>query len=325
MSQRKANVRQLVHTPADMASAHLEWARAIQADPGIQFGVSAIDQHVIPMRPGNLVCVLGRPGHGKTSLMAYLANVEAKRIEQRGAKGEAVIYVTWEQAAEELDAFFQSGGDYSISDVSWGRVDLDTLMKKAVGRASIPIWIIGHGIGRAGQAAPRMTTEVILSAVESMEEDYGVRPTLALFDYMQLIPSKSYRDRVQQVTEVPILVKELALRLGVPAVVGVQARREVDDRRDKIPELRDAQWASSIEQTADKVFSLWRPAQTERIGDIVRLGERQLEVNERLFILRMLKQRGDAGRHTWALHFSMKYLQLYDLEIHQVVAPELEF
>jgi len=52
-----------------VADEYLQWAEVIQSDPGIQFGISCIDKLVIPMRPGDLVSIIARPGHGKTSLM----------------------------------------------------------------------------------------------------------------------------------------------------------------------------------------------------------------------------------------------------------------
>jgi replicative DNA helicase len=308
--------RNLVHTPAELGAEYLAWAEKIQRDPGIKFGVAAIDKVVIPMRAGELISVIARPGHGKTSLLAYFTRIEAQRIRARGMeKEEAAVYVTWEQSAEELEAFFQADGKHSVSDIAWGRVDLDVIKHSAVKRASVPIWVIGHGIGRAGQRMPRMTPEIVLDAIGSMEADFGVRPTLMLFDYMQLVPIPGMNDRVQRVTEVPIRVKELALRIGCPAVVGVQARREVDDRNVKIPEMRDAQWASSIEQTSDKVFGLWRPCQTEVGGGLVQIeGAGEYVVNERLLIVRMLKQRGDKGRHTWGMYFAPEYLKLAEME-----------
>ena len=99
--------------------------------------------------------------------------------------------------------------------------------------------------------------------------------------------------------------------------MGVQARRDVDDREEKLPELRDAQWASSIEQTSDKVFSLWRPASTEGLGTFVEVGEKICVVTENLLLMRMLKQRGDRGRYTWAMYFDPAYLKLAELELEQ--------
>jgi len=316
--------RVLVHTPAELATEYVAWAERLKEDPGISFGVPAIDERVIPMRAGDLVSIIGRPGHGKSSLLAYFAREQAKKLEAAGeAETRAVVYVTWEQSAEELEAFFQANEEYSVTDIMWGRADLDVVRANSVKRGNVPIWIIGHGIGRAGQKAPRMTPDVVLGAIETMENDFGVQPSLLLFDYMQLIPVTHARDRVQQVTEVPHLIKELALRVGAPAIVGVQAGRDVDDRVSKIPELRHAQWASSIEQTSDKVFALWRPWQTEPPDSApVELEGKSYVVNEQLLIIRMLKQRGDSGRWTWAMYFHPAYLKLAELEIRNATAPD---
>lgn len=238
--------RALVHTPAEVGKAYLAWAERLHDDPGIAWGVPSIDKKVIPMRAGELIAILSRPGHGKTSLLARLARLEAERIRNKYESPpypEAVVYCTWEQSAEELNAMFQASKEYTISDIAWGRAPLDEIRKQSLQRASIPIWVIGHGIGRAHHKAPRLTPDTVLEAIESMEQDFEVKPTLMLFDYLQLIPSRNYNDRVQQVTEMPIRIKELALRIGCPAFCGVQAARRVDDRDDKIPEMRDAQWA----------------------------------------------------------------------------------
>lgn len=308
--------RRLIHTPAEMMTSFMDYAERAKADPGIPFGVRGVDSKMIPMRPGQLICILGRPGDGKTSILAYLAKQEADRILARGMETEeAVVYVTWEQAAEELTAFFLAGDKYSVSDVAWGRVKLDILRKQVVKGARTPIWIIGHGISRAGEKVPRMTPDVVLQAIESMRDDFGVRPTLMLFDYLQLIPIPNARERVQQVTEAPIRIKEVALRVGAPAVAGVQASRDVDSRAEKLAEIRDAQWASSIEQTADKIFSLWRPARTEPPGNYIETESgQQLEVTETLLLIRMLKQRMDRARFTWKMHFDPAYLKLAELE-----------
>ena len=312
------NFRILVHTPAELATEYVAWAEHICNDPGITFGVPAIDRVMIPMRAGDLVSIIARPGHGKSSLLAYLARTQAKRIVARGTtETEAVVYVTWEQSAEELEAFFQSDGQYSVSDLAWGRAPMEFVYQQAVRRGTLPVWTIGHGIGRIGAKMPRMTPEAVLGAIETMQADFGVKPTLMLFDYMQLIPIVGLSDRFQRVAEVPIRVKELALRIGCPAVVGVQASRDVDERQCKIPEMRDAQLASTIEQTSDKAFGLWRPILTEPPNCTLSIEgqSRVYTVNERLFFIRMLKQRGDRGRYTWAMHFAPEYLRLAEIEL----------
>jgi replicative DNA helicase len=316
------SVQHLVHTPAELAMESVQYAERIQEHPGVKFGIQAIDESVIPMRPGDLVTLIARPGHCKTSLMALMAQNEAKNIVSRGTtETEAVVYVTWEQSAEELDTIMQTDGSYSISDVAWGRVNLKSVRAKSVHRARLPIWIIGHGIGRStaasgkGIAPPRMTPDVVLSALLYMKRDFGKAPSLMLFDYLQLIPVHNVMNKVQQVSEMPNRIKELALRVGCPAVCGVQAKREVDNTPEKIPTMSDGQWASAIEQTSDKTFSLMRPIRYFAHDHIHRVDEMDMRVTEELFIIRLLKQRGEAGRRTFLMNFQPQYLRMSQQEI----------
>lgn len=319
MMSNHSNARHLVHTPAEMQAGYLEWAKRAKSDLGVPFGIPCIDEKMIPMKPGDVTAILGRPGDGKTSVLAYLAKNEERRIEKRGMVGrECVVFVTWEQSAEELTAFFQAGKKYSVSDVAWGRVDEEDITRDVVKGGLGSIWVIGHGISRAGVKVPRMTPDVVLAAIESLQEDFdGIRPTLLLFDYLQLIPIPRAARRVDQVTEAPIRIKEVALRVGVPAVVAVQASRDVDNRSVKLAEQNDAQWASSIEQTCDKMFSLWRPARTqELLGQPVEMEDgKRYDVTSTLMLIRMIKQRFEQGRFTWSLFFDPAYMKFAELEL----------
>ena len=315
MARQQFDARVLVHTPAEMMTEMVQWAEDIQRDPGVQFGIPAIDKVVVPMRPGNLTCVLARPGHAKTSLLVYLARLEAQRILERGTEDhEIVVYTTWEQTSEELTTMLMTDKSVTYSDVVWGRADVEEIKRRAVKGARNPIWIIGHGISRAGLNMPRMSPDLVLSAIETIEQDHGRKPTLLLFDYLQLIPTRVAKERVQQVTEMPILLKELSNRIGVPAAAAVQASRDVDTRKIQIPEMSDAQWASSIEQTADKVFGLWRPIKSFEETDTVEVGNKTYPVTENLLVIRLLKQRGERGRHTWAMYFDPELMHLAELE-----------
>jgi len=68
-TDRKAIFRAYVHTPAELATAHRQHYEHIKKYPGITFGVKAIDDKVIPARPGDVVAFCGRPGAGKTAML----------------------------------------------------------------------------------------------------------------------------------------------------------------------------------------------------------------------------------------------------------------
>jgi replicative DNA helicase len=306
--------RDFVHKPDDLATEYAAWARDMQAAHTITWGVPSLDEKILPFRPGNEIAFLARPGNLKTSLLVWFAITEAQRIISKLAEDEIVVYVTYEQTSEELTAILQSRmTPFSVADIVRGRVDVEQVMPYAIEQVMLPIWIIGHGLSRNNSQMPRMTPEVVYRAIETIYQDYGKKIVLLCFDYMQLIPVQNAADRVAQVTEVPIRIKELAMRVGCPALMAVQAGREVDNYGAKIPQMRDAQWASSIEQTCDAVFGLWRPWQTEKPGSVMDIGETSITVTENLFVMRMLKQRFESGRWTWALSFDPGKLELSEL------------
>lgn len=308
--------RFFLHSPADATQSYVTWAEGLAGVPGIRFGC-VLDKFIIPLHPGDLMAVVARPGHGKSSFMAYMAKREADAIVKRGKLGkEAVVYVSWEQPVEEIEAFFQSGDAYTSSDMAWGRVPLDTIKKRSIKRINLPIWTIGHSLRHANVKKPRMTVDVVYQAIEAMHAEYGITPTLVCLDYLQIVKTDSGGDRLTQVTDATFAAKELAMRVGVPIIAGVQARRSVDDQRDPLPGMADAQWSSAIEQTADKQISLWRPSKTHLSDEHpqIEIGGVNYANNEELFAIKLLKQRFERGFGVWAVRFRPHTLELFDYE-----------
>jgi len=111
-----------LHPPAESTTRYVQWYEKLLNTPGIDYGC-VMDKRVIPLHRGDVMAVLARPGHGKSSFMAYMAKREANKIiDRKTEKDECVIYVSWEQPIEELEAFFQSGANYNSTDLAWGRV-----------------------------------------------------------------------------------------------------------------------------------------------------------------------------------------------------------
>ena len=299
------NVQSLIHTPADMMTDYVNWYEGVLANPGVSFGVPGLDDVLTPMRPGNFIPILARSSHLKTTTAAILAKAEANRIKQRNAQDrEIVMFVTWEQSAEEITNLLLADGDYSATDVAWGRVPLETVQAKAIKGVHTPIWVIGNGIAPQAKDTPRMYPETVFQIIEQVEKDYNRRPTLVIFDYLQLIPVMQGQSRTEQVMEATMRIKEVALRARVPAVAAVQARQEVDDRENKFPTMRDAGWSKAIVDTADKAISIWYPCRTHEPGDLVTVtidGKNQtFVVDDELVFFRILKQRFAPGFGTFA-------------------------
>lgn len=313
---KREQLRELVHAPADLAQEQVQWAERILNTPGIPFGVPCVDEVMNPMHPGDLVVICGRPGHGKTSLMATLARAEARRIVARGTQEtEAVFYITWEQVTEEINLLLDANEQFSASDIMRGKVDLETVRAQAVKRVNLPIWVIGDSISRTSVRSLRMFPDIVFEAIQLAVEEHGRKPSLLLFDYIQIIPARDATDKIMQVTLASNMSKELAKRIGCPAVVGVQAGRQVDAKDFKIPVMADAQWSSAIEQDTDKFFGLWRPILTDKEKPPIPIGAKQYPITENLLVVQMSKQRFGPSGFTWGMHFGPAQLKLCELEL----------
>ena len=319
-SSQPSRLRNMLLSPAEASSAYVAYAQKIRDWPGVCWGVQSLDKAIIPMRPGDVVGIIARPGHGKSTLMAYLARKTAKDIVTRGATDkECVVYCTFEQSCEEIETFFEIEGDtYSASDLAWGRVDIDAMMRGAIKRLTLPVWMMGKSMIRRGRI-PRMTVDNVYRALETMEADHGIKPSLIILDYIQIIPIDKPAERTAQVGDAINRAKtDLAMNVGCPIVFGVQARRDVDSRSSKIPTSADCQWASEIEQAADKLLGIWRPCLTEDVLS-VQVNRAEHVVTPQLLVAKLLKQRGEQAGQTFALHFAPQWVRLADIELRGMI------
>jgi replicative DNA helicase len=271
---------------------------------------------MLPLHPGDLMAVVARPGHGKTSWMAYMTRKTARDLVKRGDNDKVAVYVTWEQTVEEIESYFQSAGNYSSTDMAWGKLPMKTIKQTAVKRAGLPIWVFGKSKRHEGIKRPEMSMDYVYAAIESMQEDYGKKPVLLCLDYVQIMPMDKRREKTGQVDEAIRAAKELAINVGLPIIIGVQAGRQVDGYKNEIPTMSDAQWSSSIEQVADKQIGIWRPIKSrdESESPTIKIGGIDYNNDEDLFVVRLLKQRFAVGYGAWAVRFKPQTLELYDYE-----------
>lgn len=300
-----------LHTPAKSTSNYVKWVEWLQTAPKIDYGC-ILDKYVIPLHPGDLMSVVSRPGHGKSSFMAYMTRRAARKIVEQGDTKKCTIYVSWEQSVEEIEAFFQSGQNYSSTDLAWGRVPIDTVKEHSIKRINLPVWMIGYSINDAGRSKPPLTVDMVYDTIRAIRYEYDYEPVLACLDYIQKIPVTGKKSRTEEVTEAVFEAKRLAVDIGVPIIAGVQASREADKRNSGPPLMSDAQWASAIEQEADKQISLLRPAKVMEEGEMIEVGSTEYQVTKELMIIKLLKQRFDSGTGVWAVRFEPQTLKMSD-------------
>lgn len=198
-------------------------------------------------------------------------------------------------------------------------------------RLDMPIFTMGHSLEKSKMRLPPLTPEVMFEAVRSINKDYDREVVLACVDYIQIVPmSGLFRSRKERVDEALIEMKQVAIATGLPFGIGVQAGRQVDKRKNKMPTPADCQDTSKIEQTVDKLYGLWRTWLTENPDYTFKTvdadgKETRFPNSPELLIIGMMKQRMDQGRFTWVTQFTPQELKLAEIELHQEEPPRLGF
>jgi replicative DNA helicase len=99
----------------------------------------------------------------------------------------------------------------------------------------------------------------IASQCHQIKRKHGL--SLVMIDYLQLVqPDDKRAPRAQQVGLLSRGFKALSKTLGVPVILLSQLNRECEKRNEKKPTLSDLRDSGEIEQDADVVTFIYRPA-----------------------------------------------------------------
>jgi replicative DNA helicase len=92
-----------------------------------------------------------------------------------------------------------------------------------------------------------------------MKSEHGL--DLIVIDYLQLMRGRANLDnRQQEISEISRSLKALAKELNVPVVALSQLSRAIETRGDNTPRLSDLRESGALEQDADVIMFLHRPA-----------------------------------------------------------------
>lgn len=233
------------------------WANP-EANAGWSTGLVDLDRMIKALQPGRLYCIAGRPGMGKSILLADIARATA--IHQKVPTQFFELEMSDEELgfrllAAESGMALDTVEKGSFTDQEWQRVEA--------------------AAERINEAPIEMndTSELSMSQMEAhvhnRRRTHGVR--VVLLDYLQLVePDRSIQQRQEQVSAMSRRLKLLARREDVAVVFAAQLNRGPEARQDKRPQLSDLRESGSLEQDADVVILVHRPEaydQTDRPGE----------------------------------------------------------
>jgi replicative DNA helicase len=213
---------------------------------GLQTGIRDFDQVTGGLRGGQLTIVAGRPAMGKSALMLNMADNMSRR-------GVPVVYFSLEMPANELAArVVLSRAETNTEIIRNGFLTASMksrIMDAATQFSSEPLYVDDRG---------GLTLLDIRGRARLAVRRWGVK---AIFvDYLQLVSHSGAQSRENEVGFVSRGLKAMSMELGIPVVAAAQVNRQAENRSDNRPKLSDLRESGSIEQDADIVALVHRPA-----------------------------------------------------------------
>lgn len=214
---------------------------------GLTTGFTDLNKQLNGFQPTELVILAARPSMGKTALVCNIA-------ESAAATGTAVLMFSLEQSklelAERLLCIKAKLNGHRLRAGELDEVELDKLKEAAGELSQMPIFI---------DDAPGRTMAQMAAICRRLKRRDNLG--LIIIDYLQLIePEDKKAPREQQIALISRRLKFLAKEIEAPVVALAQLNRGVELREDKRPRLADLRESGSIEQDADVVMFLHRPA-----------------------------------------------------------------
>jgi replicative DNA helicase len=279
-----------------------------------------MDQKFLPLLPGELCTIVGRPGAGKSAVMMHWARQRSKYLAVNQVVDRVVVYITYEAHVEELYALAVAAEcGIPIDLMARGNLDADQIelvRDYGVHSVSSKLWLIGHSQEKRKKRPHIDLTSVAnaLSRIENwnLEGKREMKIDMIFIDYLQRVPFEGRPEsKVVGIDENLNKMKDMGLQFSCPVVVGSQARREVDDRQVQIPELNDSQWSSAAEQVSDKMISVVRPVKYRKEGES--FGKTIVEGRNQMLIVTLKQKMGDAPFAIWTI-FDPQYNRMIETE-----------
>lgn len=238
------------HSRSVMARA--QEIRESEKPAGLRTGLTAFDELVGSMLPGQLIVVAGQAGSGKTSLATQIAIMVAR-------KGTPTLMFSLEMQGDELAARVLA----SFAEISAEKIvesDLNDMELQRVAEADRQLRQIPFHI----DDRPRPLTSTLLSRAARAQAKNRVG--LFITDHVRMVrPDNSRAEERERLEQCYQDHKSMAKRLGVPWILLAHTTRtdvsNVRTAKDiRRPTMHSLYGSSAAENTADAVIFVHRPS-----------------------------------------------------------------
>ena len=245
---------------------------------GIPTGLAKLDKVTNGWKGNQLIVLAARPGQGKTQLAIHFA-IEA------ALRGHTSLFFSLEMSAASL---------VERALINTSCVDSDAYRN---GRLSPDQWQQVTTAGSSPGWTGILIDDTPLQTVRNIRTKCIIQSRrkkidMIIIDYLQLIEAGELKaKREQQVASMTRALKVLAKELGIPVILLCQLNRDAENILGKRPSLANLRESGAIEQDADLVMLLYRPAMYKiQEADV---GGRMIPT-ENVGILEVAKQRDGA-------------------------------
>ena len=249
-SGHNAHIRDMETLMADtMEEAERRIAKSVNGVTGIPTGLTELDKKTGGLQDNDLIVIAARPSVGKTAFALHLARhaalagnaVAVYSLEMQGER----LGDRWLMAACNINPYRWRNGIPNPQEVAEARTT-------ASGLAQLPIYV---------DDSSSVSMDHIRSSARLLKS--RKQCDMIIIDYLQLCDMNTKqvnRNREQEVAQATRKAKLLAKELHIPVVLLSQLNRESENRPGGRPELAHLRESGAIEQDADIVILLYRPA-----------------------------------------------------------------
>jgi replicative DNA helicase len=215
------------------------------------YGISTLENILGGKKPGQLIIIAGRPGHGKTALADCLATLDA-------LAGIPNMFLSLEMSRQEIaERVVGAHAKVNVHAIGTGKIEYSEW--KRLQNAASELYEVPLFIEKGARELSRIVSRIYqwhAREVRAKKLTIGV----ATIDYAQLVRvDKSFKcqNREQEVGTVSRTLKSLADELSMPIVLVCQINREVE-KRGGPPMPSDLRESGSLEQDADVIIFPYR-------------------------------------------------------------------